>query len=52
MSTLRTETCSQAESKELACPSVTVFMQYVLMRLNVTLINLDEPKVRYMLRHV
>lgn len=36
----------QAESKDLACPSVTQFMQYVLMRLNVTFINLDEPKVR------
>ncbi len=46
------ETCSQAESKELACPSVTTFMQYVLMRLNVTLINLDEPKVRLRPRHL
>ena len=45
------DNCSQAESKELACPSVTTFMQYVLMRLNVTLINLDEPKVRLRPRH-
>ena len=39
-------TSVQAESKDLACPSVTTFMQYVLMRLNVTFINLDEPKAR------
>ena len=36
----------QAESRDLACPSVANFMEYVLMRLNVTFINLDEPKAR------
>ena len=39
--------CLQAESRDLSCPSVANFMEYVLMRLNVTFINLDEPKARY-----